>query len=88
MKNIFFLLTNLFFIGCSTNSSEFIINGSIDLKDGDMVSIKNSDDKAPQMPLPETKPLPSDTTPINSQPQTNTKQKQATKAVEVHDEAA
>ena len=37
MKNIFFLLTNLFFIGCSTNSGEFIINGSIDLKDGDMV---------------------------------------------------
>lgn len=65
-----------------------VVTGGQNLKDGDMVAVKNSDDKAPQMPLPETKPLPSDTTPINSQPQTNTKQKQATKAVEVHDEAA
>ena len=47
-----------------------VVTGGQNLKDGDMVSVKNSDDKAPQMPLPETKPLPSDTTPINSQPQT------------------
>ena len=41
-----------------------VVTGGQNLKDGDMVSVKNSDDKAPQMPLPETKPLPSDTTPI------------------------
>ena len=37
MKKIFFLITYLFFICCSTNSGEFTINGSIDIKDGDMV---------------------------------------------------
>ena len=37
MKNIFFLTSTLIFLACSTNNNEFIINGSVDMKEGNMV---------------------------------------------------
>ena len=37
MKNIFYLLSTVIFLACSSNDNEFKINGSVDLKDGDMI---------------------------------------------------
>jgi len=37
MKRIFFLLSAVFFIGCSTHNGEFKIKGTVDLNDGNMV---------------------------------------------------
>lgn len=37
MKNTFFLVSILLFLGCSSKSGEFTIKGSVDLKDGNMV---------------------------------------------------
>ncbi len=37
LKNILFLTISLIFLGCSTPTNEFTIQGSIDLNDGNMV---------------------------------------------------
>lgn len=37
MKHLFFLVSILVFLGCSSKSGEFTIKGSVDLKDGNMV---------------------------------------------------
>ena len=37
IKNLFFLVPTLIFLSCSTNSDEFNIKGSVDLKDGNMI---------------------------------------------------
>ena len=67
-----------------------VVTGGQHLKDGDTVSIQNADDKEPKIALPETKPLPSarNIAPNKTGPQTKTKAKQETEAVEVHHEAA
>ncbi len=37
IKNLFFIISTLIFLSCSSNSDEFNIKGSVDLKDGNMV---------------------------------------------------
>ncbi len=37
MKKILFLTSTLVFLACSSNNSEFIVNGSVDIEDGNMV---------------------------------------------------
>ena len=37
IKKIIFLVTTVIFVGCSNKNGEFNINGSVDLKDGNMI---------------------------------------------------
>ena len=37
LKKILFIVTTVIFVGCSNKNGEFTINGSVDLKDGNMV---------------------------------------------------